>query len=106
MDKRFELDDEIDKLKVAEFFDKYEDYVFNEMIPMALAKYLELGFSMDLLSSCPIKNHINSAIDIFSLECDVESILPRVEEILSEKFNLKITDYEKTKLEKQINSRS
>lgn len=100
MDNRLELEDEIDELKVTEFFDEYEDYVFDELIPEAVAKYLAMGYSKEFLSPCPIKNHINSAIDIFSLEMDVEVILPKIEEILLTKYNLKIVDYELTKLEK------
>ena len=72
---------------------------------MAIAKYFALGFSKDILSPCPIKNHINSAIDIFNLEYDINIILPRIEEILIEKYFLKIIDYQTTKLEKIDNSR-
>ena len=100
MSEKIELEDEIDELKVADFFDTYEEYIFNEIIPMAIAKYLALGFSKDILSQCPIKNHINSAIDIFNLGYDINIILPRIEEILIEKYYLKIVDYQTTKLEK------
>ena len=100
MSEKIELEDEIDELKVADFFDTYEEYIFNEIIPMAIAKYLALGFSKDILSACPIKNHINSAIDIFNLGYDINIILPRIEEILIEKYYLKIVDYQTTKLEK------
>lgn len=100
MSEKIELEDEIDELKVADFFDTYEEYIFNEIIPMAIAKYLALGFSKDILSPCPIKNHINSAIDIFNLGYDINIILPRIEEILIEKYYLKIVDYQTTKLEK------
>ena len=100
MDTRFDLDDEIDELMVTEFFDEYEDYVFNEMVPMAVAKYLALGFNKDFLSPCSITSHINSATDIFSIECEIDSILPKVEKILSEKYSLRIVDYQITKLEK------
>ena len=77
MSEKIELEDEIDELKVADFFDTYEEYIFNEIIPMAIAKYLALGFSKD-----------------------INIILPRIEEILIEKYYLKIIDYQTTKLEK------
>ena len=100
MDNKLELEDELDELKVAEFFNEYEDYIISELIPEAVAKYLSMGYFKDFLSPCPIKNHINSAIDIFSLECNVEIILPKIEEILSTKYNLRIADYKLSKLEK------
>lgn len=100
MDNKLELEDKIDELKVAEFFDEYEEFVSYELIPKAIAKYLAMAYSKDLLSPCPIRNHINSAIDVFNLDVDIDSIQPKTEEILSDKYGLKITDYELTKLEK------
>lgn len=100
MDNRFELDDEIDDLEVAEFFDEYEDYIYEKLIPQAVAKYLAIGYQKNFISPYPVKNHFNTAIDVFNLECDFETIIPIVEQILSEKYNLKIVDYQTTKLEK------
>lgn len=100
MDNKVELVDEVYEQKVADFFDEYEGFVFDKLIPEAIAKYLAMGYFKDLLSPCPIKNHINSAIDIFSLDYDLDTILPKIEEILLTKYNLKIVDYKLTKLEK------
>lgn len=100
MDNKVELEDKIYEQKVADFFDEYEGFVFYELIPEAIAKYLAMGYFKDLLSPCPIKNHINSAIDIFSLDYEIDTILPKIEEILLTKYNLKIVDYKLTKLEK------
>lgn len=102
MDNKVELDDEIYEQKVADFFDEYEGFVYYELIPEAIAKYLAIGYFKDLLSPCPIKNHINSAIDIFNLDYEVDIILPKIEEILLTKYNLKIVDYKLTKIEKII----
>lgn len=102
MDNKVELDDEIYEQKVADFFDEYESFVYYELIPEAIAKYLAIGYFKDLLSPCPIKNHINSAIDIFNLDYEVAVILPKIEEILLNKYNLKIVDYKLTKIEKII----
>ena len=82
MDNKVELDDEIYEQKVADFFDEYESFVYYELIPEAIAKYLAIGYFKDLLSPCPIKNHINSAIDIFNLDNEEDIILPKIEEIL------------------------
>lgn len=100
MNDRFELDDEKEQIKIGNFFDEYEEYIRNEIIPKAVAKYLALAFSKDLLSSCPIINHINSAIDIFNLELDSKVILPEIENILNKEYNIVIIDYQKTKLDK------
>ena len=74
MDKELDYELETDEEKISIFFDEYEDYILNETIPEVVAHYLAKAYKMNLLSPCPIRNHINSALDIFNIECELEGI--------------------------------
>ena len=43
-----------------------------------------------ILSKAPLYNHINSAIDIFNVRCDIDKLIPSIKKILRIKYNLKI----------------
>lgn len=92
MDKELDYELETDEEKISIFFDEYENYILNETIPEVVAHYLAKAYKMNLLSPCPIRNHINSALDIFNIECELESIYSKIENILYEKYNLKIVN--------------
>lgn len=75
-------------------------YLNNYVIPDLVAFYLANGYSRQCLSDCPLRTHINSAIDVFNCRCDINKLIPRVKEILTIKYNLKITNNNLLKLEK------
>lgn len=102
MDEEVSLEEELYKMKVSDFFDSYEAYLISETIPDALAYYLANGYKKDCLSECPLKNHLNSALDSFNISCDIEELIPKIEEKLKLKYNLKIENKEKTKITKCI----
>ena len=70
------------------FYDNYNECMINYVIPDAIAFYLANGYSRDCLSDCSLYNHINSAIDIFNVNCDINSLIPKIKQILRIKFNL------------------
>ena len=70
------------------FYDNYNEYLINFVIPDTIAFYLANGHSRNCLSDCPLRNHINSAIDVFNCRCDINKLIPKVKEILKIKYNL------------------
>ena len=84
------------------FYDNYNEYMIKYVIPDTIAFYLANGYSRDCLSDCPLYNHINSAIDIFNVSCDIESLIPPIKQILKIKFNLKISNDNPLKIEKYV----
>ena len=92
-----ELQEEMYQERVADFFNNYEGYIIDEVIPESLAYYLSTAYDKNLLSTCPIINHLNSAIDVFNLPIKVtDELIVKVEEILVQKYNLKIASKEES----------
>ena len=90
--------EEFEKL-IIPFYDNYSAYLINFVIPDAIAFYLANGHNRNCLSDCPLINHINSAIDIFNVRCDINKLIPEIEKILNIKYNLKIVTINPLKLE-------
>ena len=84
------------------FYDNYNEYMINYVIPDTIAFYLANGYSRDCLSDCPLYNHINSAIDIFNVSCDINSLIPEIKQILKINYNLKIVNDNPLKIEKYM----
>lgn len=82
------------------FYNNYNEYLINFVIPDTIAFYLANGHSRNCLSDCPLRNHINSAIDVFNVRCDIDKLVPQVEQILKIKYNLKIINSNILNLEK------
>lgn len=72
------------------FHNNYNEYLIRFVIPEAVAFYLANGYSRNCLSDCPLRNHINSALDIFNVRCNIDKLVPQVKKILRIKYNLKI----------------
>lgn len=73
------------------FYNNYNEYLIRFVIPDAVAFYLANGYSRNCLSDCPLRNHINSALDIFNVRCNIDKLVPQVKKILRIKYNLKIS---------------
>ena len=80
------------------FYNNYNDYFFNFVIPETISFYLANGYSRNCLSNCPLVNHINSALDIFNVRCNVDELIPQIKLILRIKYNLKIVKNNPLKL--------
>ena len=70
------------------FYNNYNEYLIKFVIPDAVAFYLANGYSRNCLSDCPLRNHINSAIDVFNCRCDISRLIPKIKEMLRIKYNL------------------
>ena len=90
-------DEEFEKILLP-FYDNYSEYLINFVIPDVIAFYLANGHNRKCLSDCPLINHINSAIDIFNVRCDINKLIPEIEKILKIKYNLKILNTNPLKL--------
>ena len=84
------------------FYNNYNEYLINFVILDAVAFYLANGYSRNCLSDCPLINHINSALDIFNVSCNVDELIPEIELILKIKYNLEITKNKPLKLMKVV----
>ena len=68
----------------------YDNYLKEFVIPDVVAFYIADNFYKKVLSRVPLYNHINSAIDIFNVRCDIDKLIPSIKNILRIKYNLKI----------------
>ena len=84
------------------FYNNYNEYVIKFVIPDAVAFYLATGYSRNCLSDCPLINHINSALDIFNVRCNVNDLMQQIKLILRIKHNLKIVKNNPLKIERFI----
>lgn len=80
-------DKEFEKIYLP-FYNNVNNYLNNYVIPDLVAFYLANGYSRHCLSDYPLRNHINSAIDVFNWGCDISRLIPKVKEILKIKYNL------------------
>ena len=84
------------------FYNNYNEYLIKFVIPEAIAFYLANGYIRNCLSNCPLVNHINSALDIFNVRCNVDELKPEIELVLKIKYNLKIAKNNPLKLIKVV----
>ena len=68
----------------------YDNYLKEFVIPDVVAFYIANNFYKKVLSKAPLYNHINSAIDIFNVRCDIDKLIPSIKKILKIKYNLRI----------------
>ena len=80
-------DKEFEKVYLP-FYNNINEYLNNYVIPDLVAFYLANGYSRHCLSDCPLRSHINSAIDVFNCRCDISRLIPKLKEILKMKYNL------------------
>lgn len=82
------------------FYNNYNEYLIKFVIPDAVSFYLANGHSRNCLSDCPLINHINSALDIFNVRCNVNDLIQQIKLILKIKYNLKIVKNNPLKIER------
>ena len=80
------------------FYNNYNEYLIKFLIPEAVAFYLANGHSRNCLSNCPLINHINSALDIFNVRCNINELMTNIKLILEIKYNLEIVKINPLKL--------
>ena len=70
------------------FYNNLDLYLNEYVIPDVVAFYISNMYYRKCLQSCSIYSHINSALDIFNVKCDIDKLIPKVKEILKIKYNL------------------
>ena len=70
------------------FYNNVNDHLNNYVIPDLISFYLANEYSRHCLLDCSLRNHINSAVDIFNCRCDINKLIPNVKEILKIKYIL------------------
>ena len=71
----------------------FNNYLKEFIIPYVVSFYIADSFYKKVLSKAPLYNHINSAIDVFNVRCDIDKLIPSIKKILRIKYNLKIVNY-------------
>ena len=66
----------------------YDNYLKEFVIQDVVAFYIADNFYKKVLSKAPLYNHINSAIDIFNVRCEIDKLIPSIKKILRIKYNL------------------
>ena len=86
----------------------YEDEIWLRIKKISQIKnlkkyyYHSTTYSRNCLSDCPLINHINSALDIFNVRCNIDELILEIELILKIKYNLKVAKNNPLKLIKVI----
>ena len=78
--------------KYLPFYNNFSKYMINYIIPDVVAFYIAGSYSRNCLCDSPLYNHINSAKDVFNIKCDTKKLIPKIEQILRIKYNLKIVN--------------
>ena len=69
----------------------FEKYMINYILPEAIAFYLKESYFRKCLCNSPLYNHINSTMDMLcNYEKNIEELIPKIEDILLIKYDLKI----------------
>lgn len=68
----------------------FDNYLKEFVIPDVVAFYIADNIYKKVLSKAPLYNHINSAIDVFNVRCDIDELISSIKKILIIKYNLKI----------------
>ena len=100
-DKEDITDKEFEEILLP-FYNNYNEYLIKFVIPEAIAFYLANGYIRNCLSNCPLVNHINLALDIFNVSCNVDELIPNIKNILRIKYNLKIINIKKLRIIKYM----
>lgn len=74
------------------FSKNFNEYITRYIIPDVIAFYLASGYLRKCLSIDSLKRHIYSAKDVFNIKCDIDKLIPSIEDILRIKYNLKIVN--------------
>lgn len=90
---KIELQEEkLYKEKYQPFYNNLNNYFETFIIPEALAFYLASSYHYHLLNKYPLENYLNSALNLFNVNCDINKIISIIEKILIIKYHLRITE--------------
>lgn len=99
-DKDLERKHYIDKYQP--FYNNINKYLKNYVIPEVAAFYLASSFNYNCLGKHNLINHLNSILNLFNTNININDILPLIINILNIKYNLKIIKTNPLKLKKNF----
>ena len=67
--------------KYLPFYNNFSKYMINYIIPNVVAFYIANSYSRKCLCDSPLYNHINSAKDVFNINCDTKKLIPKIEKV-------------------------
>ena len=97
--KKYLSDKEFKKIS-APFYDNFNDYLVNYILPDMVSFYLANGHYRNCLAESSLENHINSVQSIINIKCNITELITSIKEVLRIKYNLKIIQINPLKLEK------
>ena len=88
-----------DKINQNKFSLDCERYIEDNIAAPYIAFYLSRGYSLDTLGIASLKQHFNSAADVFNSDFEnVDKIIADIKQILRDKYSLEIINENPLKL--------
>lgn len=100
--KNGDYDDELYQEKYQSFYNNLNDYMINYVIPSTIAFYLASSYEYNCLGNHYLKNHLNSALELFNVNVKIEKIKPLIQNELLTKYHLKIVKEKPLIIEKSL----
>ena len=88
--------------KYKPFYHNLTNYFNSFVIPDAMAFYIASSYEYNIIDNFSLENHLNSGLDIFNINYDIERLIPLISHILLIKYNLKIVKTNPLILKKNI----
>ena len=99
IEKNYINDEDFEKIS-SPFYDNFNEYLSNFIMPEVVSFYLASGHYRDCLSESSLENHINSVRFISDINYNFDVLISQIKEILRVKYNLKIIQINPLKPEK------
>lgn len=88
-----------DEINQNKFVLDCKHYIEENVVAPYIAFYLARGYSLDTLGIASLKQHFNSAADVFNSDFeDTDKIITEIKQILKEKYLLEIVEENPLKL--------
>lgn len=82
------------------FYQNLNTYLINYIIPDVIAFYIANSYSRKCLCDSSLTIHINSAKDIFNIQCENNKLIPKIKNLLKIRYNLIIIKSNPLKIRK------
>lgn len=78
------------KEKYQPFYNNLNNYLKSFIIPDVIAFYIYSSFEYKIINKYPLENYLNSALNIFNVNLNINKLIPKIKNILLIKYHLKI----------------
>lgn len=101
MNQKINLEKSHYQRKYQPFYNNLNNYLKTYIIPEVIAFYLASSFEYNCLDNHNLENHLNSALDLFNVNININDIFPIIKTILIIKYNLHIVNNKPLILKKE-----